>query len=137
MIRFSISSAMAKLPQELSGLEVHLDNLVYFEDPKLPEETPHGFIYYITIRNNSDRAVTFTHRKWVMRGANGEQLVVEGDGIVGETPTLEPGQSFSYNSYHVTKQHTEAGGSFHGTDVFGESVYVRIPAFAMTIPNQR
>src|SRR5690606_20849347 len=107
---------MATSAQELPGLEVCIDDLVYFDDPNLPAETPHGFIYYITIRNDSDRAVTFTRRKWVLREVDGEQTVIEGDRIVGETPTLEPGQTFSYNSYHVTARHAVAEGSFHGTD---------------------
>lgn len=116
---------------------MHLDQLVYYVGPNLPEETPHAFIYYITIRNDSDRAVTLERRKWVVEEAGGDKLIIEGDKIVGETPTLEPGQSFSYNSYHVTKQNAVAFGSFHGTDVFGEPVFVRIPSFTMKIPNQR
>jgi ApaG protein len=129
--------AMTKAAHELPGLEVQLDQLVYYNGPNLPEETPHAFIYYITIRNQSDRAVTFLRRKWVLREASGEQLVIEGDAIVGEKPRLEPGQTFSYNSYHVTRENAVAEGSFHGVDVFGEPVFVRIPQFELKIPNRR
>ena len=55
-------------------------------------------------------------------------------GIVGETPTLPPGEQFSYNSYHLAGGPRTAEGSFHGTTSTGERVFTRIPVFAMTPP---
>ena len=121
---------------ELPGLRVELDKLVYRNgaDGQLPPEQPHAFIYFLTIHNGSDRTVTLLGRKWVIEHADGTQLVVEGDKIVGETPTLAPGDHFSYNSYHVGHCAARAHGSFHGVDATGAHVYVRIPAFDMAIP---
>ena len=121
---------------ELPGLSVKLDNLVYRhgKDVQLPPDKPHAFIYFLTIRNDSDRTVTLLGRKWVIEHADGTQLVVEGDKIVGETPTLAPGEHFSYNSYHVGHCAARAHGSFHGIDAEGARVFVRIPAFDMAIP---
>jgi len=120
---------------ELPGLSVRLDNLVYgHEGLQLPPDKPHAFIYYLTIRNDSDRTVTLLGRKWVIENADGTQLVVEGDKIVGETPTLLPGEQFSYNSYHVGAGNARAYGSFHGLDDDGSRIYVRIPAFDMVVP---
>jgi len=121
---------------ELPGLRVELDKLVYRNgrDGQLPPDKPHAFIYYLTIRNGSDRTVTLLGRKWVIEHADGTRLVVEGDKIVGETPTLAPGEHFSYNSYHVGHCAARAHGSFHGVDAGGAHVFVRIPAFDMVIP---
>ena len=58
----------------------------------------------------------------------------EGDKIVGETPILASGERFSYNSCHVAHIDGRASGSFHGIDEFGARIFVRIPAFDMTIP---
>jgi ApaG protein len=122
-------------PHELPGLRVELDRLVYRHgSSELPPDRPHAFIYYLTIRNDSERTVTLLGRKWVVEHADGTQLVVEGDKIVGETPHLEPGQSFSYNSYHVTHCDARAYGSFHGLDEEGRRIFVRIPMFDMRIP---
>lgn len=121
---------------ELPGLDVRLDKLVYQTGPNLPEETPHGFIYYLTIENGSDRDVTLLGRKWVIEEADGEKLVIEGDGIVGKTPRLRPGESFSYNSFHVAKYNSRAYGSFHGVDSSANPVFVRIPPFEMKIPEE-
>ncbi len=102
----------------------------------LPPDKPHAFVYFITLRNASERTVTLLGRKWVIENADGTQQVVEGDKIVGETPRLEPGEHFSYNSYHVTSMDAHVQGSFHGVDELGERVHVILPPFDMTIPRQ-
>jgi ApaG protein len=122
-------------PLELPGLTVQLDKLVYrFGGSELPEDRPHAFIYYLTIRNESDRTVVLLGRKWIIENADGTRLVVEGDKIVGETPKLAPGEHFSYNSCHVAHTDSRAFGSFHGLDEYGDRIFVRIPSFDMTIP---
>jgi ApaG protein len=120
---------------ELPGLTAHLDKLCYHHGgASLPEDKPHAFVYFVTIRNGSDRTVTLLGRKWVLEYADGTRLVVEGDKIVGETPRLAPGEQFSYNSYHVTGTDSRACGSFHGVDELGRKVHVLLPSFEMTLP---
>jgi len=101
----------------------------------LPADKPHAFVYFVTIRNASDRIVTLLGRKWVIHHSDGEQLVVEADKIVGETPRLAPSEQFSYNSYHMTGVDARAHGSFHGVDEFGNKIHVVLPPFDMTIPH--
>jgi ApaG protein len=120
----------------LPGLTARLDRLVHHHGgASLPPDKPHAFVYYITIINGSDRTVTLLGRKWVVVYADGSQLVIEGDKIVGETPRLTPGEQFSYNSYHVTGVDAVAHGSFHGVDQSGQKIHVMLPAFALTIPD--
>lgn len=119
----------------LKGLTAHLDRLVYHHGGMtMPPDKPHAFVYFVTIRNRSDRAVTLLGRKWVIQHSDGEQVVVEGDKIVGETPRLVPNEQFSYNSYHMTGVDARAHGSFHGVDEFGNKIHVVLPPFDMTIP---
>ena len=119
----------------LDGLTARLDRLCYhFGGISLPPDKPHAFVYHITIRNESDRTVRLLGRKWVVDHADGTRLVVEGDGIVGETPRLGPGEHFSYNSYHVTGTDARAHGSFHGIDESGRKVHVILPPFDLEIP---
>ena len=120
---------------ELPGLTARLDKLCHHHGgSSLPADKPHAFVYFVTIHNESDRTVTLLGRKWVIEHADGTRLVVEGDKIVGETPTLAPGGHFSYNSYHVASCDGRVEGSFHGLDESGARIFVRIPAFAMVIP---
>ena len=122
---------------QLEGLKVTLDNLEYQHGgPSVPEETPHVFVYYITIDNQSKRRVNLLGRKWIISSPNGEKLVVEGDKIVGNEPDLAPGEAFSYNSFHMSATDTSAIGSFHGIDEDGNRVHTRIPRFVMHIPDQ-
>lgn len=102
----------------------------------LPPDKPHAFVYFITISNASDRTITLLGRKWVIEHADGSRLVIEGDKIVGETPRLASGESFSYNSYHVTGTDARALGSFHGFDEYGRRIHVVLPAFDMQIPSE-
>lgn len=126
---------MEPTSKELEDVKVILDRLVYHHDEdNLPEDSPHAFIYFLTIRNLSDRTVTLLGRKWVIENDDGETLVIEGDKIVGKTPRLAPGEEFSYNSYHVTAVGGSARGSFHGVDEDNNRIHVRIPTFTMTIP---
>ena len=120
----------------IDGLTARLDKLVYHHGGMtLPADKPHAFVYFITISNASDRIVTLLGRKWVIQHSDGDQLVVEGDKIVGETPRLAPSEQFSYNSYHMTGCDARARGSFHGVDEFGNKEHVVLPPFDMTIPH--
>jgi len=120
---------------ELPGLSVTLDRLDYRPGGSYaPPDTPHVFVYHLTIRNGSDRRVVLLGRKWIVEGGDGDRLVVEGDKIVGHTPDLAPGERFSYNSFHLTAGHARAEGSFHGVDAEGRRIHVRIPPFEMIVP---
>lgn len=119
---------------ELLGLRVTVDKVVHHRDVNFPPETPHAFVYFLTISNLSQETVKLLGRKWIIRTPDGSIEVFEGDGIVGETPTLPPGEQFSYNSYHLAGGPATAEGSFHGTTLTGERIFTRIPVFALTPP---
>ena len=123
--------------KELPGLTARLDKLVHHHGgASLPEDKPHAFVYYITIRNGSDRTVTLLGRKWVIDYGRCERQVIEGDKIVGETPRLAPGEEFSYNSHHITGTDAHVQGSFHGVDESGGKVHVILPPFDLVVPRE-
>lgn len=118
---------------ELDGLRVTVDKLVYRQ--LLASDKPHSFVYFITIHNDSDVAVTIRGRKWVVVHDDGTTLVVEGDGVVGQTPTIAPGGRFSYNSQHlIGSSGATAEGAYLGMDENGRRVVTRIPRFRMAVP---
>jgi ApaG protein len=123
-------------PIELEGLRVTIDRLVYRRVPEDESpDRPHSFIYFISIRNDSPVAVTIKGRKWVVRHDDGTSLVLEGDGVVGEFPTVSPGERYSYNSRHIIHTRTAtAEGAYLGLDETGRRVVVRIPRFGMVVP---
>lgn len=111
-----------------------VDRLIY--DPSRPAQPdrPHPFVYYLSIHNQSSEPVNIFGRKWIVRDAEGDTQVVEGDGVVGQFPRIEPGDTFSYNSFHVIKSDSTATGSFFGRTDEGKLVCVRIPEFEMQPP---
>ncbi len=119
--------------KELPGLTVSVDSVTH--EPHLNSDAarPHPFVYHLSIHNESELPVTIFGRKWIVSDDHGGTLVVEGDGVVGQTPRLEPGHSFSYNSYHVIKYPSTASGTFFGQTDDGTAVLVRVPDFTMAV----
>jgi len=126
---------MAGAIQEFEGLRVKVDDVVYMPSLESPPEKPHPFVYFISIHNDSPVPVTIRGRKWVVREDDGEVTVVEGEGVVGQSPTIEPGGHFSYNSYHVVAGGAAVSGAFFGETAHGDWVFTRIPEFRLDVPN--
>jgi ApaG protein len=72
--------------EELSGLSVTVDEVVHMPHLVAPPDKPYAFAYYLSIHNQSEDAVTILGRKWIVTDESGATLVVEGDGVVGQTP---------------------------------------------------
>lgn len=121
-------------PIPLKGFEATVDRVEHDPELPAPPDQPFPFVYHITIRNGSDRILTVKGRKWVVRAEGGEVTAVEGDGVVGCFPRLEPGESFSYNSYHTTAGRAVAEGAYLAVTEEGEAVFATIPAFELVPP---
>ena len=120
---------------ELPGLRVTVDKVVYHPKADSPSDRPHCFVYFITIHNDSDVDVTIKARKWVVTNERGEVTALEGEGVVGQTPHIPAGESWSYNSFHLLDTLTAvAEGSYLGLDESGRRVITRIPKFRMEVP---
>ena len=56
------------------------------------------FAYRITIENKGDFPLRLLSRRWQIYDSNGSYREVEGEGVVGQKPLLQPGSSFQYTS---------------------------------------
>lgn len=117
----------------LDGVSVMVDDVVYMPSLHSSPDKPHPFVYYITICNESTRVIKILGRKWIVTENNGDCLVVEGSGVIGEKPTLKPGENFSYNSYHVVARSGKVAGALYGVSN-GEKFMVEIPEFRLNCP---
>lgn len=70
----------------------------YVDDESEPDSDRYVFAYTITISNSGDVAAQLISRHWVITDANGKVQEVNGDGVVGEQPLLNPGEEFRYSS---------------------------------------
>ncbi len=108
----------------------------YLPDESDPQEPRYLFGYTIVIANVGDAPARLRSRHWVIIDAHGRREEVEGPGVVGHTPRLEPGQAFKYQSFCPLR--TTWGtmdGTYHmerddGTTFDAEvgRFYLRVPA---------
>ncbi len=120
--------------KEFHHLRVKVDHVVYMPNLDAPPDKPHPFVYFVSIFNDSSVPITLRARKWVVIEDGGETTVVEGDGVVGQQPTINPGEHFSYNSYHVVRKSALVNGAFFAEMAGGEWIFTRIPEFRLEVP---
>ena len=102
----------------------------YREDYSRPESKHYFFTYLITIENISSYSVRLLRRHWVIYDSAGIHSEVEGKGVVGEQPEIQPGEMYQYSSgCNLT---TEIG-SMQGTYLMQRMADTQ--TFEVTIPN--
>ena len=95
----------------------------------------YAFAYEITITNRMDIAVKLLNRHWIITHGNGYIEEVRGEGVVGEKPRLEPGQSFTYSSGAlIPTPNGSMSGSYEFTSDKGEIFKAAIPEFVLAVP---
>lgn len=83
----------------------------YIDDQSEPRSNQYVFGYTIKILNQGNVAAQLISRHWIITDANGKIQEVDGDGVVGEQPYLNPGEEFSYSSGAIIETPV---GSMHG-----------------------
>jgi ApaG protein len=107
----------------------------YISDQSEPEEDRYVFAYTITITNQGSVPAQLVTRHWIITDANNRVQEVRGRGVVGEQPTLEPGESFQYTSGTVIA--TPIGtmqGSYQMVAGDGARFDADIPSFTLSVP---
>lgn len=101
-----------------------------------PANDHYMFAYKINIENLSDYTVQLLRRRWDIFDSNGSHREVEGEGVVGEQPVIEPGKSHEYVSGCNLK--TDIGrmkGEYQMVRTMDNAVFdVEIPEFFMVAP---
>ncbi len=88
------------------------------------------FAYFIDIENDGFDEVQLLRRHWIIKDDTGGVQEVEGEGVIGEQPTIPPGGSHSYNSFCVLPTFTGTmGGTYLMQRANGERFRIEIPRF--------
>ncbi len=101
-----------------------------------PSQHHYVFTYKITILNQSEFTIQLMRRHWHIHDAGFAMREVEGEGVVGQQPLLEPGESHQY----VSGCNLKSGiGKMVGTYqmeriVDGAQFQVIVPEFVMVAP---
>lgn len=121
---------------ESAARQISVDvKTVFLESESDPKQQRFVFAYTITIRNTGQVAARLISRHWVIRDANGKVQEVQGEGVVGEQPHLQPGEGFEYTS--GTQLETSIGtmgGSYLMQTDDGDSFKAPIDEFLLSGP---
>lgn len=108
----------------------------------LPEQSDPGesrfvWAYAVRISNGSGATVTLVARHWRITDARGRTEEVHGPGVVGQQPTLAPGESFEYTSgCPLATPSGMMSGDYEMEGEAGERFLVAIPAFSLDSPHE-
>lgn len=106
--------------------------------PEQSDQESHRFVfaYDITISNHLNQPVQLLSRRWVVTDGNEHVQEIEGEGVVGEQPVIQPNESYQYTSGTVLATRV---GSMYGhytmETASGERFDAPIPAFTLAQPN--
>ena len=126
---------MTSSPTPTSGIDIKVSTQ-YLTQQSDPARSSYAFAYTITITNQREQPVRLLSRHWIITDQNGKVDEVKGNGVVGQQPTIAPGQSYQYSSGAVLQ--TEIGdmhGSYTMQDADGELFDAPIPLFVLAVPH--
>lgn len=118
-----------------NGIRVQV-KAAFLPDRSSARENHFQFAYQITISNTGTETAQLISRHWIITDADGDVQEVQGPGVVGEQPILEPGASFDYTSFCPLK--TNVGtmeGTYQMRRANGEAFDARIAPFTLAVPN--
>ena len=93
-------------------------------------------MYTVTIINEGEEAAQLMTRHWIITDANELIREVKGDGVIGQQPTLKPGESHEYQSGCILE--TPWGtmhGSYQFTNEANEKFNAEIAPFLLAAPS--
>lgn len=107
----------------------------YIEAQSDPKKNRYVFAYTVTITNTGIEAAQLLTRHWVITNAEHNVQEVRGEGVVGEQPTVLPGESFEYTSGTILESPVGTmRGSYQMVASDGTRFDAEIPSFTLSVP---
>ena len=107
----------------------------FIEKNSMIEFNKYVFAYEVEIKNESQKSIQLISRHWIIENSKFEQFEVKGEGVIGEQPTIAPGDVYHYSSF--TEISTPSGfmwGSYQMLTESEISFDVEIPKFELNMP---
>lgn len=107
----------------------------YVETQSDPGLSRYVFAYTVTIQNKGSVPAQLLTRHWIITDAHDKVQEVQGEGVVGEQPNLQPGESYRYTSGTVIGTPVGTmGGSYQMRAEDGTEFEAEIPEFTLSTP---
>ena len=118
-----------------NGVKVSVE-VEYQPSYSSPSQHHYVFTYQVTIENISNKTLQLKRRKWIINDAAFPIRNIEGEGVVGRQPVLEPGQSHQYISgCNLRSGIGKMRGSYQMEKLMdGQLITIQIPEFKMVAP---
>ncbi len=117
--------------KKTNGVRIDVDTY-YISEKSVPAMNQYLFGYEISITNENPEAVQLLHRHWTISDALGRVEEVKGPGVIGKQPRLQPGQSFTYDSFcPLPTPFGSMRGSYKMMRDNGEFFEVEVPLFSL------
>ncbi|MBI1342990.1 MAG: Co2+/Mg2+ efflux protein ApaG [Terrimonas sp.] len=117
------------------GVEISVETF-YQSDYSNPIQSEFMFAYRVSMENHNSFPVKLHRRHWHIFDSNGSYREVEGEGVVGVQPVLQPGEKYQYVS--GCNLRTEMGkmtGTYQMENMNTRQLFdVNIPSFEMIVP---
>ena len=117
------------------GVKISVET-IYQPEYSNPANEHFMFAYRVNIENMTETSVQLLNRHWNIFDSNGTNREVEGEGVVGQQPVIEPGDNHEYVSGCNLK--TDMGsmrGSYEMERIVdGLKFKVNIPEFYLIAP---
>ena len=108
----------------------------FMPDESDPEANRYVWSYHVLIENDGRLAVQLLSRRWLITDAAGVVQEVEGSGVVGQQPVINPGARFDYTSgCPLSTTSGIMAGHYVMLTELGERFEVTIPAFSLDMPD--
>lgn len=122
-------SAIENIYRELTDdIEVEVIPLYVPCQEQFPDQ--YLYTYNVSITNHSSRPCRLLSRHWIIIDGFGCREDVKGEGVVGDQPVIQPGQTYQYSSYCPLPTPTgNMRGFFNFMDSDKQSFQVKVPLF--------
>lgn len=121
--------------QITEGVNVMVE-VFYQPSQSSPVNSEYLFAYRITIENTGIFPVMLHRRHWHIHESNGTHREVEGEGVVGQQPIIEPGASYQYiSAANLTSDIGKMYGTYQMENLYNKTEFnVAIPEFQLVAP---
>jgi len=118
------------------GFQIEVKTEFDFENSN-PLQSHYLFKYTVFIENKKGPSAQLISRKWFIKDSKGEVRVVEGPGVIGQTPHFVPGESFEYSSFcPLPTLEGEMWGHFNMVDTDGAAFQIETPIFHFKVSDE-
>jgi ApaG protein len=119
------------------GIEICVETF-YQADFSKPVLNEYMFAYRVTIENHNDYSVKLLNRHWKIFDSNGENKIVNGEGVIGEQPVINKGEQYNYVSgCNLKSEMGKMVGNYEMQNLNNMQLFtVNIPEFELIAPQK-